>query len=215
MRWRLSQRSASLAIPLLVVMWPSLVAAAGASAPGNAAFATASATALPSPIGTAVGSRAVLVTPAEPGRRLHLDGRIVDETTGAPVGGAFIVLYHTDEAGQYEPTDPSDGSSARLRAETVSDANGRFSISTILPGEYPGQPPGNRHLHIHSVTAPGYETWGGVILFEDNVRDEVRAWAAETGFGIVIDLAPWGAGLTGEVEVMLTPAAPAREPDGG
>ena len=60
---------------------------------------------------------------------------------------------------------------------------GRFAVRTVLPGEYPDQPPGNRHVHLEYVRAPGYAACGGVVLFEHNVRPDVRAWAERTGFG--------------------------------
>lgn len=147
-----------------------------------------------------------IVDADEPGPRLTVGGRVVDEGTGEPIPNATIVVYQTDQSGDYAPADPSDESTARLRAELTTADDGGFSFLTVQPGEYPGQPPGNRHIHVHRVTAPGYESTGFVLLFDDNVRDEVRAWAEETGFGRVIRLSGDSTtGFEGFVEIGLRP----------
>lgn len=181
-------------------------AASPSPAPAVGASPSAASGASPAPASTAV-----LVTSDEPGTPLHIEGRVVDDATLTPVAGAHVLVYHTDDGGEYEPTDPTDESTARLRAELVTDADGGFGFATILPGEYPGQPPGNRHIHVHAVTAAGYETRGFVLLFDDNVRDEVRRWARDTGFGMVIALDETPDGLRGSVEIGLRPT-PVTDP---
>ena len=76
-------------------------------------------------------------------------------------------------------------------------------VNTILPGEYDS--PGNRHIHIHYARAAGYKQKGGVILFEDNVNDEVRKWANETGFGFIINIEKKDGTLTGTLNLKLKP----------
>lgn len=147
----------------------------------------------------------VLAGPDEPGTPLTLVLHVVDARTGAPVPGAEVLLYHADEAGAYTPSVPGDESTARLRAQGRADAAGRFAVRTVLPGEYPDQPPGNRHMHLEYVRASGYAGWGGVVLFEHNVRADVRAWAEQTGFGRVIELATTDAGWHGVLTLALEP----------
>lgn len=100
---------------------------------------------------------------------------------------ASVVVYQTDQTGVYAPADPSDESSARIRGDLTTDSDGRFVFVTVEPGEYPDQPPGNRHIHFHQVAAEGYEPMGFVLLFGDNVRPDVREWAETTGFGLVVE----------------------------
>ena len=88
---------------------------------------------------------------------------------------AEVYLYQANTNGEYHPADLDDESTAKLSGIVTSDKNGMFTIKTILPGEY--EEPGNRHIHIHYARAKGYEQTGGVILFEDNVNDQVRQWA--------------------------------------
>jgi protocatechuate 3,4-dioxygenase beta subunit len=147
----------------------------------------------------------VIVGPAEPGTPLTLVIRVVDAQTDAPIADADLLLYQTDDAGAYAPSDPTDESTARLRAQGRVDAAGAFAVRTILPGEYPGAPAGNRHVHLEYVRAAGYATQGGVILFEHNVNDAVRSWALATGFGRVIEVVAIDGGWHGEVTIRLEP----------
>jgi len=147
-----------------------------------------------------------LVDDNEPGPRLTIDGVVRDAVTGDPLPAARVVIYQTDHAGTYQPTDPSDESTARLGGETSTLADGTFRFLTVQPGEYPGQPIGNRHIHFHSVSATGYETAGFVLLFDDNVRADVREWAEDTGFGVVIPLeGSSSSGFGGFVDIALEP----------
>jgi protocatechuate 3,4-dioxygenase beta subunit len=170
----------------------------------------------PSPSLAPVASDGPMATPSaelsiagdkEPGQPLRIAGRVVDAETGAPIDGAQVLVYQTDDGGEYEPADLADESTARLRGEMITAADGRFAFRTILPGEYPDQPPGNRHIHVHSVSADGYAPRGFLILFEHNVRSEVREWARDTGFGQIIELAEEDGLLAGSLEVPLEQVA--------
>jgi hypothetical protein len=160
------------------------------------------------PIGTPLAGPEphAVVGPDEPGVPLTLVILVVDATTGTPIADAEVFLYHADDGGAYDPSDPSDESTARLRAEGRVDATGTFAVRTVMPGEYPGQPPGNRHVHLEHVRAPGYAPYGGVVLFEHNVNDTVRDWALTTGFGRVIELVADAGGWRGVVTIPLEPA---------
>lgn len=145
----------------------------------------------------------LLATADEPGERLIVNFLITDKNTGEPLPNAEVYLYQADTNGEYHPSDPADESTAKLSGVITSDDSGRFTVKTILPGEY--EEPGNRHIHIHYARAEGYEQTGGVILFEDNVNDEVRKWANETGFGFIIDIEDVNGTLTGNLNIKLTP----------
>ena len=72
-----------------------------------------------------------------------------------------------------------------------------------MPREY--DQPGNRHIHIQYVRADGYQDFGGVILFENDVNDEIRQWANDTGFGISIELEEIEGIQVGEITISLVP----------
>ena len=139
----------------------------------------------------------------EPGQRLTLFGRVVDAENNEPIPDALVYLYHADANGEYLPTDPNDESTAKLSGEITTDDKGRFQVETIVPREY--DQPGNKHIHLHYVRAEGYAETGGVILFEYDVNEEVRTWALETGFGIIIDVAERNGVMEGQVTIKLIP----------
>lgn len=149
-----------------------------------------------------------IVSTEEPGPRLTVEGRVIDASTGEPVDGARLVVYQTDQAGTYQNEDPADESTARIRGELTTGSSGEFGFVTVQPGEYPNQPTGNRHIHFHSVSAPGYASKGFVLLFDDNVRSDVREWAESTGFGIVVPVVgnP-DSGFAATIEIPLDPEA--------
>lgn len=145
-----------------------------------------------------------LAPPDEPGTALTIKGKIVDQQTNLPVAGAKIYFYQADDSGNYSPTDPSDESTARLHGIVWTDKEGEFTLHTILPGEYENAPIGNRHIHIESIHAEGYQAKGGLILFDHNVNASVRAWAVESGFGYIIEVEEnEQGGLQGQLEITL------------
>jgi protocatechuate 3,4-dioxygenase beta subunit len=139
----------------------------------------------------------------EPGQRLTLYGEVLDSSDKSPIPEARIYLYHADANGEYLPKDPNDESTAKLSGEVITDENGQFQVNTIIPREY--DQPGNKHIHLHYVQAEGFQQSGGVILFDYDVNDEVRAWAKETGFGTIIDVVEKNGVMEGEVVIELTP----------
>jgi protocatechuate 3,4-dioxygenase beta subunit len=147
------------------------------------------------------GNILLLATANEPGKKLTVNFLITDKKTGEPLPNTEVYLYQADTNGEYHPSDPADESTAKLSGVIMSDDSGRFIVKTILPGEY--EESGNRHIHIHYARAEGYEQTGGVILFEDNVNDEVRQWANETGFGFIIDVEEINGTLVGHMNLKL------------
>lgn len=143
----------------------------------------------------------ILAPEDEPGERLLLNVSVIDKMSGTALEKAEIYFYQADTHGEYNPADPSDESTSRLNGKIITDSTGNFMLSTILPGEY--EEPGNRHIHIHYARAEGYKQTGGVILFDHNVNDEVREWAEETGFGIIVKVEKIHGNYYGEVKIKL------------
>ena len=88
------------------------------------------------------------------GERIIVAGRLVDED-GRPVPQALIEIWQTNAAGRYPhvrdthpaPLDPNFTGAGR----TETDAEGRYSFTTIKPGAYPwrNHPNAWRPAHIH------------------------------------------------------------------
>lgn len=93
------------------------------------------------------------------GTHLLLSGYVL--TTGCtPVARALVDFWHCDSAGVY------DNSGYRLRGHQFTDEQGRYELTSIVPGIYPGR---TRHIHV-KVQAPN----GPVLttqLYFPNVAD--------------------------------------------
>lgn len=87
--------------------------------------------------------RTSLIDAGMKGDKLSLTGRILS-TSCQPVAGAVLDFWHCDANGNY------DNRGFRFRGHQFSDANGVFSLETLMPGIYPGR---TRHIHV-IVQAP-------------------------------------------------------------
>jgi protocatechuate 3,4-dioxygenase beta subunit len=77
------------------------------------------------------------------GTRLTVAGRVLD-TNGRAVRRAQIEFWQCDASGVY------DNRGYRFRGHQFTDASGRYSLSTVVPGLYPGR---TKHIHV-KVQAP-------------------------------------------------------------
>jgi hypothetical protein len=110
----------------------------------------------------AQGSTAIICRSDEPGARLLIDGRVVDQS-GRAVAGASVTVYNTDASGLYNPPN-SPTREPRINGSVMTDSEGRFQVLTVRPGSYPdGSEP--RHVHF-DVTAPGYQRRYSDVWFE-------------------------------------------------
>jgi protocatechuate 3,4-dioxygenase beta subunit len=87
--------------------------------------------------------------------RLIVTGRVLGAPDCKPLARALVEVWQADARGDYsqvgaKPDDPG----CLLRASLVTDAEGRYAYTTMLPGEYPGRP---RHIH-YRVSHKGYAT---------------------------------------------------------
>lgn len=98
------------------------------------------------------------------GERIIVSGRVVDED-GRPLPNMLIEVWQANAAGRYvhvrdqhpAPLDPNFSGAGRC----VTDAEGRYSFTTIKPGAYPWKNHHNawRPAHIHfSLFGPSFLT---------------------------------------------------------
>lgn len=87
--------------------------------------------------------RTSLREPGIAGTPIVVSGSVL--TTGCrPVAGALVDFWHADDHGVY------DNAGYKLRGHQFTDAQGRYTLKTIVPGVYAGR---TRHFHV-KVQAP-------------------------------------------------------------
>ena len=126
------------------------------------------------------------------GTALTLTGRVLT-TAGRPVPRALIDFWQCDARGVY------DNRGYRFRGHQHTDARGRYSLLTVVPGLYPGR---TKHIHV-KVQAPRKPVLTTQLFFpgvagnrSDGIYTAeclVRAWRLANGrrhgrFDFVLDL---------------------------
>src|SRR6267143_353339 len=106
-------------------------------------------------------ARTSLIDSGTTGTRLLLSGRVLTLAC-APVADATLDFWQADAGGTY------DNSGYRLRGHQSSNAAGRYSLETIVPGEYPGR---TEHIHV-KVGAPGKAVLTTQLYFPGVARNQ-------------------------------------------
>ena len=89
--------------------------------------------------------RTSLREPGISGTPLTITGFVLS-TTCQPIAHALLDFWQADSNGNY------DNTGFRLRGHLYTDNQGRFSLETIVPGEYPGR---TRHIHVKVQASHG------------------------------------------------------------
>jgi protocatechuate 3,4-dioxygenase beta subunit len=79
-----------------------------------------------------------------------------------PVANALVDFWHADDNGEY------DNAGYKLRGHQFTDADGRYTLKTIVPGLYPGR---TRHFHV-KVQAPNQRILTTQLYFPDEPRNK-------------------------------------------
>lgn len=99
--------------------------------------------------------RTEIAAPGEPGTRLELEIEVLAEGCTEAAAGVAVDIWQCDRDGVYHDA----ARNYRLRGQTVTPADGRFSVATIHPGNYENGPGGWRPAHIHfTFTHPDFQT---------------------------------------------------------
>ncbi|WP_084000112.1 dioxygenase family protein [Actinomadura kijaniata] len=105
--------------------------------------------------------RASLLEPGMTGTRLTVTG-LVYSMSCRPVARALLDFWQADTYGRY------DNTGYRLRGHQYTDAAGRFTLTTIVPGLYPGR---TRHIHV-KVQAPYQPVLTTQLYFPNEPRNQ-------------------------------------------
>ncbi|WP_084477309.1 dioxygenase [Actinokineospora enzanensis] len=88
--------------------------------------------------------RTSIVEPGRPGTALTVSGFVFSRSC-KPLGRVLLDFWQADNGGNY------DNTTYRYRGHQYTDASGKFTLTTIVPGLYPGR---TRHIHV-KVQNPG------------------------------------------------------------
>src|SRR3989475_12847291 len=134
--------------------------------------------------------RTSLLEPGMAGTKLTITGQVF--TRGCrPVAGAWLDFWQADAQGKY------DNAGYRLRGHQVTDGAARYTLLTVMPGEYPGRTP---HIHVKvrarngpvlttQLYFPGARQNQGDMLFRQELLLQIRDTAAGKAgtFNFVLD----------------------------
>ena len=123
------------------------------------------------------------------GTKLTLTGTVVS-TACAPVANALVDFWHANDAGEY------DNVGYTLRGHQFTDAQGRYSLATIMPGIYTGR---TRHIHV-KVQAPNEPVLTTQLYFPNEPANASDGIFREE---CLIDLAVAGSAKTGTFHFVL------------
>lgn len=132
--------------------------------------------------------RASLLEPSTPGETLLLSGYVMS-TTCRPIAGARLDFWQTDGNGTY------DNSGYGLRGHQFTDSTGRYELTTVLPGLYPGR---TAHIHV-KVDAPDGTALTTQLFFPGSANDTDRIFDER----LLIDLQPAPEGWIGRFDFVL------------
>jgi len=104
--------------------------------------------------------RTSLITSGITGTKLVLTGAVVD-TRCRPVARALVDFWQADDDGEY------DNQGYNLRGHQFTDTQGRYSLTTVMPGIYTGR---TRHIHV-KVQAPSEDVLTTQLYFPGEAQN--------------------------------------------
>jgi protocatechuate 3,4-dioxygenase beta subunit len=99
------------------------------------------------------------------GQVITISGQVLDQN-GQPLANALLDFWQANPNGVY------DNSGYTLRGHQYTDANGYYSLTTVVPGLYPGR---TEHIHV-KVQAPNGPLLTTQLFFPgvaQNARDSI------------------------------------------
>lgn len=155
----------------------------------------------------AISSSATVAPAGEPGEPLFIEGTIYLADGKTPAPGIILYFYHTGADGRYTPSKGQTNARrhGHLRGWVKSDANGRYSFTTIRPGSYPNSR-NPQHIHPIIVESRNYYYWIDEYLFADDPLlsdQEKRNQSGRGGSGIVTLVRDSKGGWKGKRDIIL------------
>lgn len=109
---------------------------------------------------TSSPERTSLVDDTTQGTVLTITGQVL-APDGTPIANALLDFWQANPSGAY------DNSGYNLRGHQYTDANGYYTLTTVVPGLYPGR---TRHIHV-KVQAPNGPVFTTQLFFPGEARN--------------------------------------------
>jgi protocatechuate 3,4-dioxygenase, beta subunit len=132
-----------------------------------------------------VTSSVVLAPESEPGERMIVSGRVTESDGLTPAPGVILYAYQTNLQGRYVPARGATGLGAlhgHLRGWVQTDAAGRYRITTIRPGAYPGRVEAE-HIHLEVLPVNGAACEIDAVEFTDDPLMTASRARTRPGYG--------------------------------
>ncbi|MFJ2766324.1 carbohydrate-binding protein [Streptomyces sp. NPDC087300] len=145
--------------------------------------------------------RSSLLEPGTVGVRLTVTGYVFTRAC-KPVSRALLDFWQADTNGNY------DNTGFRFRGHQFTDANGAFTLTTIVPGLYPGR---TRHLHV-KVQAPGRPILTTQLYFPGEPRNNTDSLFDPR---LLMNVRDVGNAKQADFDFVLNIGEPPTQPPGG
>jgi protocatechuate 3,4-dioxygenase beta subunit len=119
--------------------------------------------------------RASLLDPGMAGVPIDIEGRVTGLECGAGLAGVELDVWHATHDGHYDNDGTMHLGAERflLRGRLRTDADGRYRVSTIVPGRYLNGPQ-YRPAHVHvKVRARGFAALTTQLYFPDDPYNDI------------------------------------------
>jgi protocatechuate 3,4-dioxygenase beta subunit len=151
--------------------------------------------------------RVALAANDEPGTYLFMKGKVYARDCTTPIPGATVDVWHASDSGCYSDATSCQGphnDRYNLRGRMLSDAEGFYSYSTIIPGRYlNGSTYRPSHIH-YKVTPPGGVELVTQLYFEGDPYLATDPWASDPkAAGRIITLQALKNGFGGDFDIVL------------
>ena len=95
------------------------------------------------------------------GDKVILSGYVFDQNC-KPIPNLWLDFWQADVNGNY------DNEGFKLRGHQFTDSNGKYTLATVIPGEYPGRTP---HIHVKLRANENSEIITSQLYFPDSSRN--------------------------------------------
>ena len=124
--------------------------------------------------------RAVLTSPGMQGIPLVLEGRVSGPDCARGLANAELDVWQANHAGHYDNDGSLTTNEMLLRGRLRTDGDGRYRITTIVPGRYlNGRQFRPAHIHV-KLRAPGMRELTTQLYFPDDPFNKVDPFIHES-----------------------------------